>query len=140
MIEFYSENSFELPNEERFKEWLTAIAEQEGYIVGELSYIFCDDEYLLQINQEFLQHDTLTDIITFDYNLGKEIHGEIYISTERVSENAEEFKENFMNELARVVVHGMLHLCGYKDKNEEEERAMRTKENESLQKALFLST
>ena len=112
----------------------------EGKVVGELTYVFCNDQQLLKLNKEFLNHDTLTDIITFDYSLGNEIHGEIYISTDRVEENAEEFEVSFMNELSRVMVHGILHLCGYKDKSEEEKNQMRNKENHYLAEAGHLSS
>lgn len=132
MIEFSSQNDFELPNEAIISDWLEKVASAEGFQVGELGYVFCSDEYLLDINQKFLDHDTYTDIITFDYSQDNIIAGEIYISTERVEENAAEFAVDFFHELKRVLVHGVLHLCGYKDKSEEEAQLMRAKENEYL--------
>lgn len=99
----------------------------------QLSYIFCTDDHLLQMNQQFLSHDTLTDIITFDMSEHKaELEGEIYISVDRVKENAEKFNTTYNNELHRVIFHGALHLCGFKDKNEEEQKMMRQKEDECL--------
>jgi len=129
MIEFYTENDFQFPFEEAFREWIAAAVTGEGFTLGEIVYVFCDDEYLLNINQEFLKHDTYTDIITFDNTLGKLVSGEIYISTDRVAENAEVFNVSFLTELARVVIHGVLHLCGYKDKTKADEIAMRDREN-----------
>lgn len=140
MIEFFSENNFELSNKDKIQTWLGRVIGSEGKVVGELTYVFCNDQQLLKLNKEFLNHDTLTDIITFDYSLGNEIHGEIYISTDRVEENAEEFEVSFMNELSRVMVHGILHLCGYKDKSEEEKNQMRNKENHYLAEAGHLSS
>ena len=132
-INFYSENDFELGDQERYSNWLTKVILSEGKKLEEISYIFCDDEYLLNINQEYLDHDTYTDIITFDYCVGNILQGDIYISTERVMENAESFKVNFDEELRRVLAHGILHLCGYKDKSETEAVIMRSKEEEKMQ-------
>ena len=140
MIEFYSENNFELSDKDKVQTWLERVIEREDKKTGELTYVFCNDEQLLKLNKDFLNHDTLTDIITFDYTLGNEIHGEIYISTDRVEENAEEFEVSFMNELSRVMVHGILHLCGYKDKSEEEKNQMRNKENHYMAEAAHLSS
>jgi probable rRNA maturation factor len=128
-IEFHAEGAFILENQAKFSAWFEATAKEEGKHIGSLNYIFCDDEYLIKINVEFLNHDTYTDIITFDYSVGDELIGDLYISTERVSENAKEFKESLEDELNRVLIHGLLHLCGYKDKTEEEAKLMRTKEN-----------
>ena len=128
-IEFHAEGEFVLENPSQIKEWFEATAKAEGKHIGALNYIFCDDEYLIKINVEFLNHDTYTDIITFDYCVGDELISDIYISTERVAENAKEYKESFENELHRVLIHGLLHLCGYKDKTEEEASLMREKEN-----------
>ena len=99
---------------------------------GDINYIFCDDEYLLEINQQYLDHDTLTDIISFDYCVGNELHGDIFISVERVRENALDFDVKFEEELLRVMAHGVLHYCGYKDKSEEDEKLMRQKEEEKI--------
>lgn len=129
MISFDAQNDFILSQSEDWMLWLEDVVKTEGRVLGEVDYVFCDDEFLLALNQEFLNHDTLTDIITFDNNIGKTIHGEIYISTDRVKENSLEFGVSMENELARVVVHGLLHLCGYKDKSEEEELQMRGRED-----------
>ncbi|PHK27105.1 rRNA maturation factor, partial [Nostoc linckia z16] len=99
---------------------------------GEVNYIFCDDEYLLQKNIEFLDHDTLTDIISFDYTMGNLISGDIFISIERVADNAKDFNVPFEEELRRVMAHGILHYCGYKDKSEQDETIMREKEEEKM--------
>ena len=134
MISYNYECDFELKNDEKFSLWLSSVIKEEGFNEGEINYIFCDDEYLLKLNKEFLQHDTLTDIISFDYTLGKQLNGDIYISVERVKENAEEFNEPFLNELSRVMVHGVLHYCGFKDKSGEDEQLMRLKENYYISK------
>lgn len=135
MIDFNYENEYSLDNEEAIVNWLSAVILSEGKKEGEINYIFCDDEYLHKINLEYLNHDTLTDIISFDYTMGNEISGDIFISVERVQDNATDFKVSFEEELRRVMVHGVLHYCGYKDKGEEDEFLMRSKENEKL--ALF---
>ena len=138
-INFFNENNFSLKDEVLFQNWLFRLAESEHKNIGEINYIFCNDDYLLEINQNYLDHDTYTDIITFDYNLGKQVHGEIYISTERVAENAKQFQVSFKEELFRVLIHGVLHLCGYKDKSLEETQLMREKENFYLKKIAYLS-
>ena len=132
MISFNYENEFELSNEEQLSNWFSSVIVSEDKKEGEINYIFCDDEYLLSLNEQYLNHDTLTDIISFDYSVGKELHGDIFISTERVLENAAEFKVSFEEELKRVMVHGVLHYCGYKDKSEEDEKLMRSKEDEKI--------
>ncbi len=132
MISFNYENDFELNNEEQFSNWISSVIVSEDKKEGEINYIFCDDEYLLGLNEQYLNHDTLTDIISFDYSVGKELHGDIFISTERVLENAAEFKVTFEEELKRVMVHGVLHYCGYKDKSEADEKLMRSKEDEKI--------
>jgi rRNA maturation RNase YbeY len=129
MISFNYETDFKLDNENDFSSWITSVIINEGFKEGEINYIFCDDTYLLNLNIEFLNHDTLTDIISFDYTMGKEISGDIYISIDRVIENSEQFKVNFINELSRVMIHGVLHYCGYKDKTDEDIATMRMKEN-----------
>ena len=129
MISFNYETDFKLENENDFSSWITSVIINEGFKEGEINYIFCDDTYLLNLNIEFLNHDTLTDIISFDYTMGKEISGDIYISIDRVIENSEQFKVNFINELSRVMIHGVLHYCGYKDKTDEDIATMRMKEN-----------
>ena len=114
------------------KQWVKLLLEKEGKQAGDINYIFCDDTYLHNINVTYLQHDTLTDIITFDYNEGEVVHSDIYISVERVRENAGIFGVNFEDELLRVLAHGLLHLCGYKDKTEADSAMMRTKEEEAM--------
>ena len=132
MITFNSETSFTLKNQNKLVKWIGDVVSSEGFQVGEINYIFCDDSYLNKINQEFLNHDTFTDVISFDYTLGKEIGGDIFISIERVLENAEKFNEVFENELHRVMIHGILHFMGYKDKTKKEKTLMRTKEDENI--------
>ena len=136
MISFHSESSFEIPNADAAASWLSAIIEQEQFNEGEVSIVFCDDEFLHKLNVEFLNHDTLTDVISFDYSVGKEIHGEIFISIERVRENAKEFNQSFDSELYRVMAHGILHYCGYKDKSPSDASVMRSKEEFYLQQRL----
>lgn len=132
MIEFNFETDFELKNKSNIQKWISEIIISEGFELGEIVYIFCDDEYLHKLNVEFLGHDTLTDIISFDYGVGKQINGEIYISVERVIDNSKDFETNFEEELHRVMIHGILHFCGYKDKSDTDEQTMRNKENEAL--------
>lgn len=132
MISFNYENEFELPNEDQIATWISKVILSENKKEGEINYIFCDDEYLLNLNEQYLDHDTLTDIISFDYSIGNEIHGDIFISIERVIENAVDFKVTFEEELQRVLVHGVLHYCGYKDKSENDEQLMRNKEDEKM--------
>ena len=133
MINFNYETDFELTNETQIKNWISKVIQSENKTTGEISYIFCNDDYLLKLNQEHLNHDTLTDIISFDYTLGNELSGDIFISVERVQDNANDYKVTFENELLRVMVHGVLHYCGYKDKTEKDEAIMRIKEEEKLQ-------
>lgn len=132
MIEFNFETDFDLADKERLSNWIERTISEEGYEVGDISYVFCDDDYLHKLNMEFLKHDTLTDIISFDYCMGRQINGEIFISVDRVRENAEEFGVSFEQELYRVMIHGILHYCGYGDKTDEEERVMRSKEDGAL--------
>ncbi len=132
MVTFNYETSFELQGENLLEYWVDTVASQEGFSIGELNYIFCDDEYLHKLNVEFLQHDTLTDVISFDNTLGNLISGDIYISVERVKDNATDFKVDFLEELHRVMIHGVLHYMGYKDKTEQEKIKMRNAENKAL--------
>jgi len=132
MVIFNYETDFQLENEEKFEEWIDAIIESEGKEPGEINYIFCDDEYLHNINMQYLDHDTLTDIISFDYTIGDLISGDIFISIERVKDNAKDYEVSFDNELLRVISHGILHYCGYKDKNENDALIMRQKEQEKI--------
>jgi probable rRNA maturation factor len=130
MINFNYEIDFILDNEAVFSSWLSKVILSENKKEGEINYIFCDDEYLHKINLEYLNHDTLTDIISFDYSIGNELNGDIFISIERVKDNALDFEVPFEDELRRVLVHGLLHYCGYKDKSAEDETLMRFKEDE----------
>ncbi|MFS4466219.1 rRNA maturation RNase YbeY [Maribacter sp. 2210JD10-5] len=132
MINFNYESDFQIDKEIFYQNWIERCCVSEGYSIGELNYIFCNDDYLLEINKKYLDHDALTDIITFDYVSGKTISGDIYISEERVRENAAVFEVAFENELLRVMVHGVLHLMGYKDKSEEDSLIMREKEEEKI--------
>ena len=134
MISFNYETEFSLNNETQFSSWISKTISEENCKEGEINYIFCSDDYLLKLNLDFLKHDTLTDIISFDYSVGKELHGDIYISVKRVKENAKDFNETFTDEIARVIIHGVLHFCGYKDKTNDEEQLMRSKENYYLSK------
>ena len=129
MISFNYETDFNLNSETQISSWITETITEEGYTLEEINYIFCDDDYLHKLNVEFLDHDTLTDIISFDYTMGKRIAGDIYISVERVEDNAKDFNVNFTEELHRVIIHGVLHYCGYKDKTEADAAIMREKEN-----------
>ena len=134
MIDFqYIEND-KLSNTEDIKFWINSVLKEERMIIGELVYILCNDEYLLKKNIQFLNHNTLTDVITFDYSKDNIISGDILISTERVAENAKIFKVDYLTELHRVMVHGLLHLLGYKDKIEKDANIMRQKENYYLNK------
>lgn len=132
MIDFGYQNDFKELDESVYCNWLSAVALSEERVVGELSYVFCSDDYLLELNQQFLNHDTLTDIITFDYCQDDIINGEIYISTDRIADNAFLFEVSFKEELHRVMAHGLLHLCGYGDKLEEDVNVMRAKELEKM--------
>lgn len=137
MITFNYEIDFELPHSEAiFQQWIEKIIVSERKELGEINYIFCDDDYLHKINVEYLEHDTLTDIITFDYTEGDILSGDIFISVERVQDNANDFEVSFQTELLRVMAHGVLHLCGYKDKSDADSLQMRTKEEEKM---LFFS-
>ena len=133
MISFNYETDFELKNEAQYEDWISRIIQSEGFDEGEINYIFCDDEYLHKINVEYLDHDTLTDIISFDYTVGNLIQGDIFVSIERVRDNATDFNVSFDEELLRVLVHGVLHYCGYKDKSEADQALMRSKEEEKMQ-------
>ena len=132
MINFNYETAFKLDNETSVSQWISNTIVNENCKEGEINYIFCDDAYLHKLNLEFLEHDTLTDIISFDYSVGKELHGDIYISIERVADNAKDFGVDVSEELCRVMIHGVLHYCGFKDKNDEDAKLMRDKENYSL--------
>ena len=133
-IEFFSEDiEFELENPEQVSEWIATVIEQHDQELSNLTYVFCSDDYLHEINLEYLDHDTLTDIITFN-NADEEgiIEGDIFISVDRVRDNAHDHGTSFTDELHRVIIHGVLHLLGFKDKTEEEETLMRKEEDSSL--------
>lgn len=132
MIEFNSINDFILDDKVSLRDWLNSVIRAEGKDVGEVNFIFCSDDYLHDLNVRYLSHDTLTDVISFDYTSGNSISGDIFISVERVAENSQLFDVNFSNELNRVMVHGILHFCGYKDKLDVESGTMRFKENHYL--------
>ena len=133
MIAFFEETPFKFPfKKNAVKQWVKLLLEKEGKQAGDINYIFCDDTYLHNINVTYLQHDTLTDIITFDYTEGTTLNSDIYVSIERVRENADIFGVTFEQELLRVLAHGILHLCGYKDKTPADSELMRTKEEEKM--------
>jgi len=134
VIIFQSEEDldFSVGEEKKVKDWIKKIIRNEGKTCGQLFYFFCTDEHLLNINKEFLNHKTYTDIITFDYVEGKAISGEIFISIDRVKENAKKYKQSFPHELARIMIHGVLHLCGYGDKKPADKKLMSQKEDEAL--------
>ena len=132
MITFNYENEFNLKDEKSLENWIENLVDNKGFEIGEINYIFCDDAYLHKLNVEFLKHDTLTDIISFDNSFGKLINGDIFISVERVEDNANDFKVSFNDELHRVMIHGVLHYMGFKDKSDDEKQEMRNQENEAL--------
>lgn len=132
MISYASQNDFTLSNEEEISLWIQEVITKESLELGDLSFVFCSDDFLHEMNLEYLAHDTLTDIITFDYREGDVLSGEIYISTDRVEENAKEFSVSFEEELHRVMIHGVLHICGYDDLSDTEEKQMRAKEDWAL--------
>ena len=130
MISFSSvEITYNLKTKLKVKNWVKSILETEGKKTGEITYVFCNDEHMLGMNEKYLKHDTLTEIITFDYSEKGKLSGDIFISIERVKENAECFQTTFSQELGRVMAHGVLHLSGYKDKTSEDKKLMRTKED-----------
>lgn len=132
MISFNYELDFKLDNEDDFSSWISRVISSENKKEGDLNYVFCDDEFLLEINKQYLDHDYYTDIISFDYSVGNELHGDLFISIDRVKENALDFEVSFDEELKRVIIHGILHYAGYKDKSEEDELLMRQKEDEKI--------
>ncbi|KAF0198360.1 MAG: hypothetical protein FD166_1413 [Bacteroidetes bacterium] len=136
-IGFYNENSGFKPKQiKKIREWILAVILAEGKSAGEISFIFCDDNYLHEMNVKYLSHDTLTDVITFDYSEENRISGDVFISIDRVRENAVNFTKPLDEEIHRVMVHGVLHLCGFKDKTKKDSAIMRHKEETYL--ALFL--
>lgn len=134
MIQFVTENvKFPLPNKNLTKKWIKLVIETYQKKVGDICIIFCDDEYLININRQYLNHDYYTDIITFDYVEGNKISGDLFISLDTVKSNSVKFSENFEMEAKRVIIHGILHLLGLKDKTESEELVMRSAENQALE-------
>lgn len=132
-ISFSSDKiTFNLKRKAELKTWIKSVIEKEKYILGNLNYVFTSDESLLKINIDYLKHNTYTDIITFNYNEEKKVSGDIFISVDRVKENAKKFEVSFEEELHRVMIHGVLHLCGYKDKSKTDSVLMRKKENSAL--------
>ena len=134
MLNFFSENiDFDLSRPLKTKKWLKLASKSEGYEIADLNYIFCDDDYLLEINKQYLDHDYFTDIITFDNSEEDNVlEGDIYISVDRVKENAATFEANFETEMRRVLIHGLLHLMGYQDSDEKLKTEMRAKEDQYL--------
>lgn len=130
----YLYDRFHFPERNKLKAFLSKQLKKEGKSIEAINYIFCDDNYLLQINKQYLSHDNLTDIITFELSPKEQpLLSDIYISIDRIKENAKVFNVAFLEELRRVMFHGVLHLAGYKDKNEEDEKLMRRKEDEYLE-------
>ena len=132
MIEYFSESEFTLKNPKKYTEWIINRVHEDSRALGRIAYIFCDDAYLLNINREYLNHDYFTDIITFPYNQAREINGDIFISVERVKENAAHYEVDFDFELSRVMIHGILHLLGWKDDTPTAKDQMRNEENRCL--------
>ncbi|HHT03091.1 MAG TPA: rRNA maturation RNase YbeY [Bacteroidales bacterium] len=126
-----------LSKKNKIKAWIKSVVEKKGMKVGDISYIFCKDEYLLDINQNYLNHDDFTDIISFDYSDKDKVAGDLFISVERVMENSQNLNQEFEQELYRVIIHGVLHLLGLKDKTKAQEKEMRKAEEECL-KSLML--
>jgi rRNA maturation RNase YbeY len=138
MVEFFTED-VQMPSieEKNLVSWLSSTCVSEERVLNEVNVIFCSDDFLLQMNIEHLNHDYFTDIITFDYCFDNQVVGDLFISLDRVSDNAKDNNVLFYNELYRVLVHGVLHLCGYKDKTDDEAKLMRSKENHYL--SLYVS-
>jgi rRNA maturation RNase YbeY len=132
MIEFHYETDFKLLQEVKLADWISRVIASENCMANQIDYIFCDDTYLLALNQKYLSHDTYTDIITFDYSEARQIRGDIFISVERIKENSENLNVCFEEELLRVMSHGVLHLLGYEDKVDKDKAQMRKKEDEKI--------
>ncbi|MDR0830950.1 MAG: rRNA maturation RNase YbeY [Prevotellaceae bacterium] len=134
MLNYFSEN-IKIPQIRRRETtaWIKSVAQNYGKKIGDISYIFCNDEKILEVNQKYLQHDYFTDVITFDYSENDVISGDIFISLETVKSNSEKYNTLYNNELQRVIIHGILHLCGLKDKTEKDEKLMREAENNALE-------
>jgi len=132
MIEYHYELDFVLEEETKFTDWIARVIKHENWILGDVNFIFCSDTYLHGINRKYLNHDSFTDIITFDYVQGNVISGDVFISIERVRDNAQELNELVTKEVKRVMVHGILHLMGHKDKSEDERLKMRRLEEKAI--------
>lgn len=133
MITFNIEDADpKLKNKRLLKSWIAKVADSYGLKTGDLAYVFCSDDLILEVNKEFLQHDYYTDIITFDYCEGDTISGDMYISVDTVRTNSELYSTSFINEMHRVIIHGVLHLCGLKDKAPDDEKKMREAEAKAL--------
>jgi probable rRNA maturation factor len=133
MINFTSiETNYILKNKLQIRNWIKSILEAEMKLAGDITFVFCNDAYLGNLNKKFLRHNTLTDIITFDYSENGKLSGDICISIERINENSAKYGKTFNEELGRVMAHGVLHLAGYKDKNPEDKKEMRRKEDQYL--------
>ncbi len=134
MIEFISRNDFKLCSESSHSSWLSSLISEEQFKLGDLSIVFCSDEQLLDLNIQYLNHHTLTDVITFDYSQGSYLSGDVCISIDRIKDNAKLYDVTFDLELARIMAHGVLHLCGYNDKTNDQKEQMRGKENYYISK------
>ncbi len=133
LISFFSESvEFQLIDKTRYSQWISELIKQQGKNLGEISYIFCSDDYLHELNLAHLNHDTLTDIITFDYTHAGIISGDLFISVDRVKENAASFQVDFLLEMKRVMAHGVLHLIGFNDKTTAEKKVMRKEEDKAI--------
>ena len=132
-IEYNFETDFKLEKTSDYTDWIISVVKNYQAFIGDLNYIFCSDSYLLEINKKYLNHDTLTDIITFDYTHGNELAADIYISIDRVKENAQIYEVLFEDELKRVMIHGILHLLGYTDTTDEDKSKMRKQEDKMIQ-------
>lgn len=137
MITFNYETEFKLIMKTKITSWISNTIVNEAFKEGDINFIFCGDDYLLDINVKYLKHSALTDIISFDYSLGKKLSGDIFISVDRVKDNSVKYEVNFDDELHRVIIHGILHFCGYKDKTKEDKRLMRKKEDYYLSLRTF---
>ncbi|MDR1985236.1 MAG: rRNA maturation RNase YbeY [Prevotellaceae bacterium] len=138
MVRFFTENiSFDIKNKSKIKHWINDVVKWENKNIGDINFIFCSDKYLLTINKDYLKHDYFTDVITFDFCDGKKISGDIFISIDTVRANSVEYKQLFDEELHRVMIHGVLHLCSYQDSTKQESALMRSKENIYLKKLII---
>ena len=140
MIDFNFEDvNFQLPEQQTLVDWISFAVKNEGYELKNITYVFCSDEYLWNMNKQFLQHDYYTDIITFDYVKGKVVSGDLFISYDRIVDNANKFDVSRETELLRVMIHGVLHLCGYDDKTDQQKIVMRQNEEKWLNRLYELN-